>query len=42
MKLPDNDVRVRTGDYVVVMTSGRSLERLTELFGCPEGLYYGE
>ena len=42
MKLPDNDVQVQAGDYVVVMTSGKALERLTELFGCPEGLYYGE
>ncbi|WP_462324572.1 potassium channel family protein [Desulfoplanes sp.] len=38
-KLPDNTMRVLAGDYILVMTSGGSLEQLTELFGCPEGLY---
>ncbi|HKK33167.1 MAG TPA: ion channel [Desulfomicrobiaceae bacterium] len=42
MKLPGNDIPVQAGDYVVVMTSGKALVRLTELFGCSEGLYYGE
>lgn len=39
-KLPPDHLEVLPGDYVVVMTSGRSVKELEEWFGCDEGLYY--
>lgn len=39
-KLPPFSLQVRAGDYLIVLTSGRNVERLNELFGCSEGLYY--
>lgn len=39
-KLPDSSLEVRAGDYLIVLTSGRSVEQLNQLFGCSEGLYY--
>ena len=41
-KLPQFSVQVRAGDYLIVLTSGRSIEELNEVFGCSEGLYYAE
>ena len=38
-KLPDNGMQVLAEDYILVMASGGSLKQLSELFGCPEGLY---
>jgi voltage-gated potassium channel len=41
-KLPDNEMQVLAKDYILVMASGGSLKQLSELFGCPEGLYEGD
>lgn len=41
-KLPPFSLRVSSGDYLIVLTSGRSIERLNDAFGCSEGLYYAE
>lgn len=42
IKLPDNSLTVNSGDYVVVMTSGKSVASLEKIFGCNEGLFYAE
>lgn len=39
-KLPESDMVVNPGDYVIVLTSGRAMEQLNSRFGCSEGLYY--
>ena len=39
-KLPHSSFKVRSGDYILVLTSGESVEKLNRLFGCSEGLYY--
>ncbi|WP_319765438.1 ion channel [Maridesulfovibrio sp.] len=41
-KLPPFSLQVRAGDYLIVLTSGRSVNQLNEVFGCTEGLYYAE
>ena len=41
-KLPPDALEVLAGDYVVVMTSGRSVKDLEAWFGCDEGLYYAD
>ena len=41
-KLPPNSLRVSAGDYLIVLTSGRSIDALNEIFGCTEGLYYAD
>jgi hypothetical protein len=41
-KLPGNEMQVMAKDYILVMASGGSLKQLSELFGCPEGLYEGD
>ncbi|OEU68535.1 MAG: ion transporter [Desulfovibrio sp. S3730MH75] len=41
-KLPDSSFEVKSGDYVIVLTSGRSTKELSTRFGCSEGLYYAE
>jgi hypothetical protein len=35
-------MQVMAKDYILVMASGGSLKQLSELFGCPEGLYEGD
>ncbi|WP_432735323.1 potassium channel family protein [Maridesulfovibrio sp. FT414] len=39
-KLPSATFEVRSGDYLIVLTSGESAVELNKLFGCSEGLYY--
>ncbi|WP_320170801.1 ion channel [Maridesulfovibrio sp.] len=39
-KLPSPGFEVVAGDYLIVLTSGRSVESLNRLFGCSEGIYY--
>ncbi|WP_320172835.1 potassium channel family protein [Maridesulfovibrio sp.] len=41
-KLPPFSLRVGAGDYLIVLTSGSSIESLNDAFGCSEGLYYAE
>ncbi|WP_054651943.1 potassium channel family protein [Salidesulfovibrio brasiliensis] len=41
MKLPSADVEVLPGDYLVMMTSGRAVAPLKQLFGVSEGLHHG-
>lgn len=39
-KLPEPSFEVRAGDYLIVLTSGRSVGELNGVFGCSEGIYY--
>ena len=42
MKLPEKSERLRPGDYLILMTSGRTIHNLAKAFGCQEGLYMGQ
>ncbi|WP_154655346.1 potassium channel family protein [Maridesulfovibrio hydrothermalis] len=41
-KLPDSSFEVKSGDYIIVLTSGRCVKELNKQFDCSEGLYYAE
>ncbi|WP_419784064.1 potassium channel family protein [Maridesulfovibrio sp.] len=41
-KLPPDNLQVSAGDYLIVLTSGRSIDELNKVFGCTEGLYYAD
>ncbi|WP_245577080.1 potassium channel family protein [Maridesulfovibrio zosterae] len=40
IKMPESSFKVLAGDYLIVLTSGRSVESLGQIFGCSEGLFY--
>ncbi|WP_027178288.1 potassium channel protein [Maridesulfovibrio bastinii] len=42
IKLPEESLTLSYGDYIVVMTSARSVKNLEATMGCREGLYYSE
>ncbi|QGY39028.1 ion transporter [Pseudodesulfovibrio cashew] len=42
VKLPPSTEVVQPGDYLVMMTSGKAVGRLKDIFGVNEGLYFDE
>lgn len=42
IKLPNDETAVNTGDYLLVMTSGKNAKNLSTVFGCEEGLHFDD